>query len=377
MDENAPAVTLYLLRRYLIANGWNVASSRDAFELFDREGVEVVLPRDRADGSPFARAVNEALRTLSQFEDRAIVAVATDVHGIGYDSVRSRLPDGIMRGGGVSLEIARDFIEGARTLLASTATGELVPTPVFQRARKDAIDYSSRCVFGHTFRGSFGFVIESPVSPNDAPSLLEIETPPFERRVIERLVRGIRDIEQGVTKDSVDEVVGDHLQGFNANMCEDFATLVEQVSPSGLTLEVVFSPEWKPRAGFSAATTFSVDKRHAEVAEEAARRLRKVEVQLNRTITGRVFRLESRANPQEILALQGGGREIAVEYRSDDIGDVRVRIALEPQDYLRALDAHRQGLAVTVSGRLDRIGRNWWLVEHGPVEFVVGKTDGA
>lgn len=367
MDEITPSVSLHLLRRYLIASHWNVARSKEAFELFERDGIELVVPRDSGTRVPATRAIDDALRTLSQFEDRSVSSVASDVHAIGFDSVRSHVPEGFLRGG-VSLETAREFVEGAKNLLAATATNELAPTRVFQRVRKDAVEYSSQCIFGHTFRGSFGFVIESPVSPNDAPALFEQETPPFERRVIERLVRGISDLERSVQNDTIDDVVQDHLNGFNANMCEDFATLIEHVSPSGLVLEVAFSPEWKPRAGIDALTRFSVNLRHAEVAEAAARELRKIEIELNRTIVGRVFRLESHANPLELLASRGS-REISVDYSSDDLGDVRVRMALEPEDYLRALEAHRQGLTISVSGRLDRLGRSWWLIEHGPVQI--------
>jgi hypothetical protein len=347
----------------LLARHWNISTSKEAFEVFECEAIELILPKNPAK-SGSVRAIDDAIRTLSQFEDRPVANVISDIRAIGYDSVKSRLPDSAIRNDGVSLEVAAEFVQGAKDLLASSATSEIEPKPAFLRNRKDAIDYSNRCVFGHTFRGSFGFVIESPVSPNDAPSLLDVETPPFERRVIERLVRGLRDVDDAVRRQNLDALTVDHLNGFNANMCEDFATLVEKVSPSGLLIDVTFSPEWSPREGLLSKSIFTVDNRHAEAAEEAARTLRKIEIRLDRTVVGRVVRLESNANPQELLTPQGT-REIAIDCSSEDLGQVRVRMALQPRDYLRALEAHRLALSVSVTGRLDRVGRNWWLVEHG------------
>jgi hypothetical protein len=56
-----------------------------------------------------------------------------------------------------------------------------------------------------------------------------------------------------------------------------------------------------------------------------------------------------------------GDREITVQWESDDLGEIDVRIPLTPADYLRAVEAHGKGREVSISGTLERRGRLWVL----------------
>jgi hypothetical protein len=89
--------------------------------------------------------------------------------------------------------MAANYIAGVKTLLAATATTEMHPLPHFLRVRKEATDYAETCQFAHTFRGSFGFTIESPVCPNVAPTFLAAVRPEalsFASGLRERAIRG-------------------------------------------------------------------------------------------------------------------------------------------------------------------------------------------
>jgi hypothetical protein len=228
------SVPLGLLRRYLGAVGWRRAldvrprsvalpaqyeqiwrqliegrtGAQRNFEVFQLstpglEDVEIVLPRDR-NASDFLTRMESAIRTLSELEDRPAEQIIADVRAVGFDVVRSRIPDELVRDDTVHLMTAANYITGVKDLLAATATTEIDPAPYFLRVKKEGADYAEACYFGHTFRGSFGFTIESPVSPNSAPPLFDIQqTPPFERRVIQRLARGIGDICDAVRQDDV------------------------------------------------------------------------------------------------------------------------------------------------------------------------------
>ena len=67
----------------------------------------------------------------------------------------------------ILLEVATGYITGIRSQLAATATTEIQPDPFFLRVKKEATQYADACRFGHTFRGSFGFTVESPIVPNE------------------------------------------------------------------------------------------------------------------------------------------------------------------------------------------------------------------
>src|SRR5208282_1846916 len=87
-------------------------------------------------------------------------------------------------------------------------SNEVLKTPVRQGltgklgSTNRTLVYADSCRFGHTFRGSFGFTIESPVIPNIEPTLPQIEQPaPFERRVMQRFAHAVRVVSEAVRSD--------------------------------------------------------------------------------------------------------------------------------------------------------------------------------
>jgi hypothetical protein len=393
------AVPLGLLRRYLTAHGWRQGTvgrrsppahvqneimaaflqarpgGRRNFDVYvlsedGFEDVELVLPREQT-ASDFLRRIEGAIRTLSDIEGREPEQVITDVRMIGYDVVRSRIPDMMVHDDTIYLEVAANYITSVKSLLAATATTEIQPDPYFLRVRKEASEYADRCRFAHTFRGSFGFSIESPIVPNNEPTLPQIDQPrPFERRVMERFARGVQAVCDAVASDTTARIVTSVQTGFSANACELFADLIENTSPGGLILSFAFSPEWRSDDELVKASSFAVGPRHVEVTRTAAKELRHQIQPRAEKIFGRVTRLESEADPSDLLHPMGD-REIAIQWASEDmdVGDVLVRVSLSPADYLRAHAAHGAGRPVMVSGTLERKGRRWVLTN--PTDFRV------
>jgi hypothetical protein len=392
-------VPLELLRRYLLALGWRQApNERSAsislppeYKQFAREliegrsgarrnfeayllsepgvdDVELVLPRDR-NASDFQSRMEGAIRTLSELERRPPEQIIADVRAVGFDVVESRIPEELVQDDTVLLEIAANYIAGIKGLLAATATTELDPVPYFLRVKKEATEYADGCHFGHTFRGSFGFTIESPVVRNVAPLLFDIEqTPPFERRVIQRLARGLSDITEAVQRDEPAIIVNHVNGGFSANACEQFANLVEETAHTGMSFAFSFSPEWPPAPDLIQKREFQVGPRHVEITRAAARSLRAQPMTREEQVVGRVVRLQSQADPSDLLT-PTGEREVVIQWSSEDLGEILVRVRLTPHDYLTAIEAHRSGRPVSLKGTLEHKSRLWIL--SNPTEFSV------
>jgi hypothetical protein len=373
------AVPLGLLRRYLAAQGWRRGTDgrrpmpstlvqnqaltsaflharpvgKRNFEVYvlsedGLEDVELVLPRELT-ASDFLRRIEGAIRTLSDVEGREPEQVITAIRMIGYDVVQSRVPDAMVRDDTINLEVATNYITGLKSLLAATATTEIQPDPFFLRVKKEAAEYADRCRFAHTFRGSFGFSIESPVVPNDEPTLPQIEQPrPFERRVMERFARAVQTVRDAVALDTTARIVANFKTGFGANACELFADLIEDTSPGGLVISFAFSPEWQPLDELVVVKDVSIGPRHVEFTRAAAKELRQQIQPRAEKIVGRVVRLESEADPSDLMNPMGD-REIAVQWSSEDLGEVLVRVSLSPVDYLQAHAAHGAGKPVMVS----------------------------
>jgi hypothetical protein len=385
------SVPLGLLRRYLVAHGWRrlldanqtptelppqyerigrlvIEGRTDArrnFEVYllvtpGFDDVEIVLPRYQ-NTSDFLARMRTAIRTLSDLEDRSADLIIADIRGVGFDIVRSRIPDELVRNDAVHLSTAVNYIAGVKTLLAATATTEIDPVPHFLRVRKEALEYADACQFAHTFRGSFGFTIESPVSPNIAPTFLDIpQDAPFERRVISRFARGVDDICEAVRRDNVDVILTDFDRGFGANALDQFADLVESTARTGMTFSFSFSPEWPVPDDLARVRELRVGPQHIDVTREAAKSLRTQPVAREEQLFGRIVRLQTEADPTD-LETPIGDREVAIQWSHEDLGDIQVRALLNPADYLTAIEAHRNGRPVRVSGTLEKRGRRWVL----------------
>jgi hypothetical protein len=303
------------------------------------------------------------INALSAIEDRSELDIARAIREVAFDVVRSRIPDTLVVDDSIRLEIAQSFVSGIRNVLAAAANTELDPLPYYLRTKKEASEYANRCRFGHTFRGSFGFTVESPLEPNSQSVLPGFEAaPPFERRVIQRLVRGLKSVSAAVLANSTDPITDSIQTGFSANVCEQLATLVDGTSPSGIIFDFSFSPEWKgTRTDPAKEEHFELARPQVEVIRNAASVLRARVTSWQETVFGRVIRLASQADPSDLTDMMAE-REVAILWSSEATGDITVRASLSPSDYLQAVEAHATGRPVEVSGTLERRGRRWVLI---------------
>lgn len=367
-------VPLSSLRRYLEYSHWVLQPRAGRkFELYQRRQddslVEIILPAE-VQVSDLRKQMSFAVRTLSQFEDRTIEEIIADVRSMGVDVLRPRLPDQIIRHDSVEFEIAEPFIVGLKSLLAASATTEIRPDRFFGRNSNEGLRYAEQCRFGHTFRGSFGFTIESPISPNVEPALPgEERAPPFERRVVQRIARGLRTIEIAGREGDARTITEAYRTGFNANMCEEFAALLRATGGASITFDVVLSPDWPAPEDLQRSQHFEARPQAIELVEEAAKRLRQTEFDRNRVIVGRVIRLKSDSDPSDLLN-PAGSREITMLFQSADLGELKVKTFLRPEDYLLAVDAHKNGRTIRVRGVLDKPGKSWILSEPRDVGLV-------
>lgn len=337
------------------------------------EGVEIVLPHSQS-SIDFVYQVGSAVRTLSNLENREPEDVVTAVRLIGFDVVRSKIPNAMVHNDSIHLEIAANYINGTRRLLAATATTEIEPEPYFLRVKPPATDYANHCRFGHTFKGSFGFTLESPIRPKQETIFEDfVEPAPFERLVIQRLARGVQAVCNAVESDNDKWVVEDVERGFSANACEQLADLIEKTSSGGLVMSFAFSPEWAAPSDLVTRQDFRLGPRHVEASRSAAKVLRSQPISRPEKVFGRVIRLQTEADPSDLLN-QRGSREIIVFWASEDLGDIQVRVSLMAPDYLQAVEAHRFGRPVVVSGTLEKVGR-LWVLRHPTGFSVPGAPD--
>lgn len=114
--------------------------------------------------------------------------------------------------------------------------------------------------------------------------------------------------------------------------------------------------------------TVSVGTAHIEFSRAAAKLPRTQFTPRQERVFGRVIRLESDADPSDLLNPQGDW-EIAIQWSSEDLGDIQVQVSLGPKEYLGAVEAHKLGRPMAVSGTLEKKGRPYVL--SNPTNFGV------
>ncbi|AQZ52664.1 hypothetical protein [Martelella mediterranea] len=358
--------------RYLTDQGWQRETSRDGrlVKLSLRDAESADHPIDlifsmAAEPQHERNEVAAAIDTLTQLYDIPRFQVTQILASIAYDVMLTRVPDEYVRHESVELGTANAYISGMKSFLAASATTEISGEQFFSRTLKEALLYANQCRFGHTFHGSFGFVIESPVGMNDAPAMPIVEeSVPFGRKVMRRVSRGLTSFSHAVEQDDPAPLVAPD-SGMSANMCDEVVGLIEDTGISKLEMSISFSPEWAPTEGIS-HRLYKIERRYVDLLKDASARLRKEESPKKCTVIGRIVRLETDGNPADLFG-DPSGREITVSWDSADYGPIRMQIPLDPASYLEALEAHRSGQLFSVTGLLKRKGRGWLLEEaHNP-----------
>ena len=353
-----------LLERYLLRSGWKRQTYPNHIRRIyldgDESGGEIEL-FFTDDARSADREIKLALNTLSQLCERSIASIIYDVRSLAYDIIRTRVPTEYVRNEAIELRLAATYIKNMKDFLASAATTEVTGGKSYKRVLKDAVSYSEGCLFGHTFKGSFGFVIESPLGLNESPALdIVEETPPFERKVVERIANGLISYRKAVEEQSPAPIVA-HGQGFSANMCDILAGIVEEMEVSRLDINIALSPEWRSISSEDISSIFSIEFKDLGLLREASKSLRQEEEEPQEvTIFGRVKRLETEGNPADLFD-RTAAREIEVNWVNEDDKLLRVKCAVSPSNYLLAVEAHKSGKIVSATGMLAKTGRSWVL----------------
>jgi len=353
------------------ALGWSISEHRNqrvfvlrrSDDTFPR--VEFVIPREHA-AADFTKRLIESASVLGELLNQSPETVLHRILEVRADVVRARVSSAVVDRNSLPLDTALRIVESLKDLVAYSATGETTPLPFFTRPSPRGVRHANRCRFGHTFEGSFGFTIESPLAPMVQEALLaESAPPPFERRVVERVYRGLVRVEQAVEERSLEPLLRGYEVGLNANMCDALLAMRERVPDLSVEYGVDWSPKVPESLILSQPPRVRIGPEADEYVQGAAKELRAAEPPRDLTIEGRVVLLKSDSAPWEDEA--DDPHTIVIAWLDANGKPVKTRLVLHPTEYLLACDAHKGGKTVSVRGTLERRGRYTRLAN--PTDF--------
>lgn len=359
--------SLRALTDYLRAVGWQRIKYQNrrlavyTKELQAGDPPAVVALPERVTLSDFSTRMTEAVQRLAEVEETTPGDIYQRIQSIGVDSIflRLQLPS---ENALPSIEITSGFLHGVRDLIAYAACMEQEAKPYFTHAYAVGREQAERCQFDHTFHGSFGFTIRSPLPP---PEEIELASPRSKmgRRVVERISRGLMSVQLAREKQKSEPISEQYESGLNGNMCKAVLEMLEDLPDTPIEYSVRWSLSLKPAQDVAQFTPIVLDREATYYLQDAVRALETPEPELveNTTVKGLIISLnaEKPSERQVTLLVDGYGK---------------VNFFLDGEDYTQACDAHRDGTHVAVTGTLLRNskgGEIWTLLS--PRDFAVEK----
>ena len=345
---------------YLLSEGWELVSDNERWYVLegceDTEGeaFEVILSKNES--SPdFRLYAQQTIDIVASLTDKAPEVIVAEINRYDRDILDTRIVDSADTCS-VPLRYAIQAIAGLKRLFVSAADSELWDSkPHYAEACPSSDRILDEVRFGHTFSGSFGFSVESPVRART-----DMFSPPIQRRVMERIVRGLASVEAAANRGDLQPLEDGYLKGFSANMCD---AILSMTNDRDLELEcgIRWSKKEAVSDDVSAFRCVTLRKEHFECLRKASEKLKSIQPELV-TVEGHIVSLRSSDDPQSEDAIE---RKVTVSWHRDNGNSRNIVITLDRDQYLAAITAHRDNSLLSVKGYI--LGAERQLAE--PREF--------
>lgn len=344
---------------YLRSHGWVDTGSGDLSvavykRATDRGDVSAKVLLDDS-FSDFVLRMAEVADTISRVEARPLAAVVNDLLSPPGDGLRFRIDSERTEAGTLSLHQSLQLRKGLRNLLLSAAHSAIAPQPHFARlSQGKAVDLVNACCERQSERGSYVASILVPVLPPVGQLSLDEE---FGRRTTKTLFSALQRAERSAG--NPDLLMGAVANGVSANLLEALA----DIEPEGQRSAIEISVNWlrgAPDRDF---------ERPVRLPQGAFRNFRSVAKALREMTPLQNTELEG-----YIIAVSRGVDDLVgratLATIVEELGETKVKVELDSEQYAVAVDAHRDGQRVRIVGTLKKSGRAHVLEQHSGLEVV-------
>ena len=353
---------------YLQKTGWDQQEHKNAQimlfrrEISDGQFIKLILPKNQ-NAVDYYHRISDAIDLLSSYENRSRIDIINSISSVYKDILNIRLSKGTDITS-LNFDDAIDIIMNIKKLILYSASAEQDPMPYYSRPLSKANEFIKECKFGHTFRGSFGFTIESP--PSHSPTI----GIPFSRRVTKRVVRSLTDVQEAIFNGDI--IRKNCEYGLNANMCEALLKVMDY-SKGDVEYSIKWSPELKDTDDMGEMFKISLGHTASEYLEYAKKQLLPNDEKKYVTIHGKVIQLKAESIYEEEGESKEPPHKVTIETNYDG-KDIYIHLNLSAADYLTACEAHMGEKMIEVSGYLEIEGIKRILISPRNFHIFDGKT---
>lgn len=383
MSATAYDIPIANITTFLDEEGWKLEKEGDdrwyvfsGEENSDNDSFEIVLPKTTR--SPeYPLYVMHMIEILSSLANKSHELIIEDIQNICRDVLLVRV-DGSADARSIPMHLVAKQIPNLKQLVAYAACSEKTQRTHY-RDSSQGKTMAEHFQFGHTVAGSFGYRVESAVGEKvlfreDSEQLRQLEIfpdqeveeiPPLERRVMERIVRGLAATAKSANVDDITPLVDGYFSGFNANMC--YALL--EIS-KGHEEPIEYTASWSKKfpvpLDVEEHSRIRIDRSHFVYLDDAREHLMTQQPE-KITIEGMVTALSSEDDPRSDDV---DNRAVIVRITSGKFKARKLRIALGKRDYERADKAHMNWSTISVTGEMREIGSHWHLSDPSDLKVI-------
>ena len=333
---------------YISSNGWYEDDQIDDIaSIWHRDAIsplEIVVPL-KTSLRDYSDRVRSALRVLSEFEGRDILAVFNEVSNFNADVIKIRVAHHDVDAGTIPIDDGILLIQKARDLIASVSQS-VISAKKHYTGRKPAevSDFLDNLLLGQTEHGSFIVNIISPIEEVH-PDCLIPDSPSFTRIVSTSLSKSLDAVNIAVDEfkstGNIDIFDGYVSAGVSANLCDALIglsgkdrhrqfSITLQLSGLEKTLDVeTFTHDFPPKM--------------IPTLELVSKQLKENYILPSYTLSGHVTKLEKEYESES------GSVTVSA---SLDGKDKPVTFQLELKEYLQAIHAHENKAYLECKGEL-------------------------
>lgn len=302
--------------------------------------------------------------TLCDFEGRKQEVIIESIINVDKDIWKISLAKG-MNIGSLDLNDVEEIIKSIKSLFSYSASSEQETKPYFEKSLSTGKSFVKECKFGHTYAGSFGFTIITPID-NPEYQTLEIGiddklSVPLGRRINERILKSLELINK---EEEIEDITQVYEETLNANMCIALKKLLE-ISKADVEYSVQFSPLCDIPPAMKDKSTICIKQSGVNYLDSVYKKMHtEYELIKNFTLRGII---------RELKGKKSEGDDDNSDYNIIITGDIgnrdeeRIHITLNEKDYVKACELHKESVKrkteklIKISGNLRRTKQKWYL----------------
>lgn len=342
------------LRSYLVNAHWkNISPGQEKWSVYrfgDNTSMELVVPtNDRFNDTK--EKIKQTILALARIEGLAPTAICSKIIGINVDSLLIKLQIDSAHGT-IPVEAAPRHVGAIKNLIIFAACSEISQKPYYEEPVSGAAKLISGFEFCHTFEGSFGFEIASEITiPSDTSAMVA----PVQRKIVERIAKGLILLQQAVSTDNPALLLESYKSAFNSKMC-DAMSEISLFGEIPFKFEIQWASSLEPSEDLRIFKEIRIGAAHVSVLKHVSEQL-KIVKPYGTHIVGFVVNLHCVNDPKD----NQSRRTIELKVNHPEHGKILIKMDLPARWYLQAIDAHTKGIPVWARGILQRKGSTWTM----------------